>query len=583
MKYTILLVVVWLTVFVNAQPETHKTEVIDGKEYYVHFVQAGNTLWGIHSLYNVPVEDIVEANPGVDKGIREGQKIIIPVQSVTIVHTVLENETLFSIAKKYNVSVEQIQAANPNLTNELKAGGIIYIPGVYDTRLETVASQSSNDKSSDSLKSTKPIYRISFTDTLIFHTLGATETLYGVSKRFMVGVEELQQLNGLKNSKVKPGQVLKIPVKQEKIEVLSIRKVDDIHNEKLDSSLSFPKKSSYKVVLMLPFHLEKGANYSEYLSTLAAEFYMGAKLAIDSLEALGLYAKFFVFDTKNDTTTLKSLLEKPEMQDVDVVIGPLSYEAIEITANWCKAHKVRLVCPVISKTSVLKNNPYVHYAVPSDATLIKGLANYTSKTNAKDQLIIVKSTNEKEGVLYTSFREVFHTPGTTHPKLIEATLDNFTTFLKSGVRNVIIFPTNDKLLAVKFMNNLNKVAPKFEKEYISVYGTKEWMNFDEVKPAFKNTFHFHFASPNDLNYTYNQTEKLHYKYRSAYNADMTKMAVQGFDVLFYFCSGFLLDKTPEKMIMNEFEMNQKCRTDGYENVHSFILELSDYKLVNASN
>ena len=28
---------------------------------------------------------------------------------------------------------------------------------------------------------------------------------------------------------------------------------------------------------------------------------------------------------------------------------------------------------------------------------------------------------------------------------------------------------------------------------------------------------------------YNQTEKLHYKYRSAYNADMTKMAVQGFD------------------------------------------------------
>jgi LysM repeat protein len=582
MKHWILLFVVWVTLSVNAQPETHNIEIIDGKEYYVHLVQAGNTLWGIHKEYNVPVEDIIAANPGVDKGISEGQKIIIPVQSVTIMHTVLENETLFSISKKYNVTVERINTANPDLKNELKAGQTIYIPGVYDTKLEMISSGSPKNQSSDTLKK-KPEYRVSLTDTIILHTLGPNETLYSVSKRYMVGVEELQQLNGLKNSKVKPGQTLKIPVLQEKIEVVSIRQVDDLQSEKLETAPDFPKKSSYKVVLMLPFHLEKGANYSEFLSTLAAEFYMGAKLAIDSLEALGLNAKFFVFDTKNDTTTLKSLLEKPEMQDVDLIVGPLSYEAIEITASWCKKHKVRLVCPVVSKASVLKNNPYVHYAVPSDATLINGLANYTLKTNAKDQLIIIRSNNEKEGVLYNSFRDVFHTPGATHPKLIEATLDNFTTFIKSGVHNVIIFPTNDKLLAVKFMNNLNKVAPKFEKEYISVYGTKEWMNFDEVKPAFKNTFHFHFASPNDLNYTYNQTEKLHYKYRSSYNADMTKMAVQGFDVLFYFCSGFLLDKTPEKMIMNEFEMNQKGITNGYENVHSFILELSDYKLVNASN
>ena len=53
---------------VFAQPETSQTEVIGGKKYYVHYVQAGNTLWGIHDMYNVSVEDIIKYNPGAEKG-----------------------------------------------------------------------------------------------------------------------------------------------------------------------------------------------------------------------------------------------------------------------------------------------------------------------------------------------------------------------------------------------------------------------------------------------------------------------------------------------------------------------------------
>ena len=58
-----------ISTFSWAQPENATTEVVGGKKYYVHLVQSGNTLWGIHTLYNVPVEDIVSANPGVEKGV----------------------------------------------------------------------------------------------------------------------------------------------------------------------------------------------------------------------------------------------------------------------------------------------------------------------------------------------------------------------------------------------------------------------------------------------------------------------------------------------------------------------------------
>ena len=43
-----------------AQLNDVKIEVKDGEKVYVHTVQKGNTLWGLHKMYEVPVEKIVE-------------------------------------------------------------------------------------------------------------------------------------------------------------------------------------------------------------------------------------------------------------------------------------------------------------------------------------------------------------------------------------------------------------------------------------------------------------------------------------------------------------------------------------------
>jgi LysM repeat protein len=100
--------------------------------------------------------------------------------------------------------------------------------------------------------------KISFSDTIINYTVLDQETLYSISKRFMVPVEELQKLNGLKNSKIKPGDVLKIPVKKESIQKVEIRPVPQKEIRKTDSTLLYPKKNTYKIAIMLPFNLDKG-------------------------------------------------------------------------------------------------------------------------------------------------------------------------------------------------------------------------------------------------------------------------------------------------------------------------------------
>ena len=55
MKHWIILIFLLSSMHLFAQPHNAEVQEKDGKKYYVHIVQAGNSLWGIHNLYNVHV------------------------------------------------------------------------------------------------------------------------------------------------------------------------------------------------------------------------------------------------------------------------------------------------------------------------------------------------------------------------------------------------------------------------------------------------------------------------------------------------------------------------------------------------
>ena len=310
---------------------------------------------------------------------------------------------------------------------------------------------------------------------------------------------------------------------------------------------------------------------------------MGAQLAIDSLENLGLNAKFYVYDTQNDSNLIKDILKKPEFASIDMIIGPLFPDKMNIVAKWCKENKVKLICPVASNSEILKANPYVYAAIPSDATLMEGAAKYVMNRNQKDQIVLVKPVNEKDLILYDRFRTAFLTTkfDGVRQKLIEATLSDFKTYLKKGLNTTLIIPSTDETTSTKFMNTLIASATS-QVGTITVFGTKEWLVFEDMNSTYKNKFNFHFSSPNDFNYNYQATKELSKKYRKTYNADMTKMAVQGFDVLHFFCSKYLLNQNPTVGIMSNFNMIQKGLGNGFENSNSFILSQQDFEIIKIS-
>ncbi len=575
-NWAIIVFLLW-SVQVLAQPKDAEIEVKDGRKYYVHFVQSGNSLWGIHTLYNVSVDDIVAANPGVENGIKDGQKLLIPFQGnqtldkskpgikSEVKHTVQPQETLYGISKKYNVTIDQIVTANPTAQNGVKVGQELIIPISTDY----IATPPIN-----------PTPRIVFSDTIIDHVVLEHETMYSISKRFMVPVEDIQAVSGLKNNRIKPGDIIKIPVKNEKLQKVEIREVKNVELKKVDSTLLFRKKDEYKIAIILPFFLDKSQGYSEYVSDLSTEFYMGAQLAIDSLSRLGLKAKVYVFDSQNDSTTIRSILKKPEFAFMDMIIGPLFPDKMGIVAKWCKEKKVKFVCPVAANTEILKENPYAYAAIPSDITLIEGAASYLLNRNLKEQLVLVKPVLEKDIVLYERFRAAYMSlpyKG-TRQKLIESTLKDFKTYVKKGVNSTFIIPSTDEATSKTFMNSLIASSNNVTGD-ITVFGTKEWQNFDDINGSYKNKYNFHFSAPNDFNYSYESTKALNKTYRKTFNADMTKMSVQGFDVLMYFGMKYLLDKDPSAGVMSNFNLVQKGAGNGFENHNAFILRQENFEII----
>ncbi len=135
-------------------------------------------------------------------------------------HVVRKSETLQSIAKKYHVSVSELKTVN-NLTSSLVTKG---------TRLIVPSHADSQNKKATAARQ----------DT---YKVGKGDTLPKIAKKTGIKVAELKSLNGLKGSKVKPGQVLMLvatdgPVRSAASNRLQLINKDLLNEKELTETLA---------------------------------------------------------------------------------------------------------------------------------------------------------------------------------------------------------------------------------------------------------------------------------------------------------------------------------------------------------
>ena len=255
----------------------------DGKKYYNHTVVDGNSIFGLQQMYNCPVEDILEANPGIERGLNDGQLVLIPAEEKIILHTVQKQETLYKISRMYAVPVDTIIAKNPGCENGLKVGQRLKlenaVPLIQVDLLSVSVEENTREvpKPSEEVKSK---FIVSFKDSIISHVVLPTETIHTISKRFMIPVETLRSVNNLNSNKLQTGQSIKIPLKKEKIEKVKIREVPVKNRTSKDSLMVFEQKETYNVSLFLPFNVKRCLTTADTSITLTCTIRNDIRIAI---------------------------------------------------------------------------------------------------------------------------------------------------------------------------------------------------------------------------------------------------------------------------------------------------------------
>jgi len=189
--------VIFLTVLSWSHPaDSLRMETINGKVFIIHQVGEHETLYGVSRRYGAPITAILEFNPKAASGLEVGQLLQIPyipktnVQTAGGLHKVAAKETMFSIARLYNVTIDELKAWNNLKDYNLSQGQELIVKKPAGTK-EVVKPQE--------VKSlTGP------------HRVEEKETLFSISRKYGVSVQELKDWNGIIGNELKVGQLLVI-------------------------------------------------------------------------------------------------------------------------------------------------------------------------------------------------------------------------------------------------------------------------------------------------------------------------------------------------------------------------------------
>jgi membrane-bound lytic murein transglycosylase D len=206
------------------------TKVVNTK----HMVKPGETMFSIAKRYNLTVEDLRKMNnmsstaslkanqlltigtstivtkdegiaktpakkPISDEPIGEEElvkpKPIVkePVTTKPQTHVVTSGETLFSISKKYDVSVSQIKEWNNITGNSINSGQRLVV---------------SNKKTSNAVISKEPVTEAKkpvSNSGSTSHTVTRGETLYSISRKYDVSVNDIKKWNNMADNEIMVG------------------------------------------------------------------------------------------------------------------------------------------------------------------------------------------------------------------------------------------------------------------------------------------------------------------------------------------------------------------------------------------
>ncbi|MBR1668832.1 MAG: LysM peptidoglycan-binding domain-containing protein [Bacteroidaceae bacterium] len=538
-KIVLLLMAIVMTATLFAQSVTTQK----------HEVQSGETLYSIARLYNTAVASLLEMNPGLEADhIMAGQKINVPA------------------AQQNNVSAPVTQQPVQQQTQ----------PTTQQPVQQAVRQQvQPQNQQSVEVPPTpnRPRYKT-------LHEVKKKETIYGISRMYGVTEEQLISANpDLKKGKLKKGTVLNIPYTEEE------NAEYQAEQQKIIEEAMKPKVTMYptvKVAVILPFSKaeEKVSAESQKMINL----YQGFLLAVDSLKQRGCNVEVFAYDEVSPATPVSTILQKPEMKNMQLIIGPIRQWNMKSVADFAHQNGIVHVAPLSNELALVNEHPTTFQVNAPNSLMYNQVYNRFSLIHKDHNIIFVQMDDRGNNMAYINdFKKDLDTKSI---KYRNGSMDDFAAIkelLKPGTNNVVI-PSSGSSAAFeslcKKLDGLNLTS-----EYtVQLFGFPEWQTFATKYDKYLSKYQCQFFTSFYSNGYSSRTQQFNGRFKRWFNQEQynsfPKYGELGYDIGAYFIKGlndfgsaFYENLHNYSYISMEFPMmfEKKNEWSGYQNRSMMII------------
>jgi LysM repeat protein/ABC-type branched-subunit amino acid transport system substrate-binding protein len=588
--------------------------VVEGKVYYMHQVQKGQTLYSIARAYSVTVDMLSRENAIADNGIKDGQVIRIPAAAVA----------------------QGQEAARSAQSKAQQQGGQ---PGGQVNGQSQAAATAAAAAGRAAQPATSPANQ---DERYIYHRVRRGETLGTIAGEYGISVRDLKRANrGLlfphegdylliprnkisDTQKERRGQqpVIEIPVDTVAQDTIAAEEEKEIFTLPGMRTEIDRLQGSVRVAVLLPFFIRENStrfqadsvlsetdgnrNYREQGRSSGAiydgslpflEAYEGILIAVDSLRSLGLTVELDVFDTGADTTGLNRLIHSGSLDGADLIIGPVFSYHLEQIAGWAAERDIPIVSPVhLRDRDITLNKPTLYRVIPSESVIREIMARELVSHPESKVIFLHSDSAMYDPATSALWREVteatgcdtayaeerlvaHHFTGVTEKRNVYGNVATLESLMDQTRENIIVLATVQTPIVSSAFSALHSLTKRYNIKvlgYPEIRGleTIDLKYFFDLELLIPAESYVDFLSPAAQSFS----SLFMKKFRTEPMAE--SFAWRGFDIAWYFIGGiayrgkeFLRDPgtfNPDLLCLDP-DFRRDSRQNGYENRGIFIL------------
>ena len=340
------------------------------------------------------------------------------------IHIVQPGQTVYSITKLYGV--KEHEAILKSDIHHLSVDDTVWIP-CTDCVVNSQQLGASRTGDNGSRQPEKKEYQ--------FVVVEPGQTLYGLSKKYNVSIEDLNELNPeLRTMGLKAGQTIKVPGvakaggqqmsgsgqqasggqqsnSQQQAKPAGRQPAAYTPKAPAEPAVISPliEPGRVHVSLLMPLHLgdldkisttkfdvdqrgKKSYGAFEYI-----QFYEGLLLGMERLERMNCKVVLNVVDITGKTRMdIETAINTHDVTRSDFIIALLPKEQFEYAADWAQKNQIFIINPLAERDEIVEGNPYVFKCMSSVDGEVNELLKIIGGMSGKPHLYIITSGSKNE-------------------------------------------------------------------------------------------------------------------------------------------------------------------------------------------